>query len=157
MGKERVMDALLESMEGMRRQELVLLEELIQCLAEERESLIHMNVEKLWTLLVRKQDVFGSLEQVHTKIREIQEKGGLEGRVPSKERRPLTALAQRARLLKEEIKARVKENVVFIRETLCFIDELVRSLTHSGSLEYSYNPAKNGRREASARIFHREV
>lgn len=144
------MEKPVEPKEESFRKEALLLEELVRCLSEERENLIHLNKERLWTLMERKEEILLSLQEIRKDRKETESNDCAKGR-------PFMKPAPRIALLCEEIKARVKENSAFIQEILSFIDDLFRGLGSLGRPEPVYSPVRNTMREVSSSLFHKEV
>ncbi|MBW1720729.1 MAG: flagellar export chaperone FlgN [Deltaproteobacteria bacterium] len=136
------------------RKKASLLQGLLQCLEQERDHLIHLNVPKLWELLEEKQELIRAIEELRTRILSLE---GDESRGRGRARAPFPLLARKIARLKEEIAARAKENVTFIRDTLVFFDELISILLSGGNEEPAYRRAVKGPSDSTSAIYHMEV
>jgi hypothetical protein len=80
----------------------------------------------------------------------------LPDREPAR-RHALQGFSREIQRLKQEIGARVRENVSFIQETLQFFDEIVQVFASGGRSEYCYEPVPKRQRNPSCLIFEREA
>jgi len=151
------MESSIQTIEGIYRRKVSLFKELINCLDLERDSLINLNIENLWSLMEEKQRILISIEDEGTQIKKIIEKNYPDQDIPERGGRLITELSQKMADLKEEIKIRVKENVTFIQESLDFFDEIISIFANGGRVEHSYRPTRNGQKALSALIYHKEV
>lgn len=151
------MESSLQMIEGSYRRKASLFKELVNCLDLERDNLINLNIEGLWSLMEEKQGILLSIEDEGEQIKKIMEKDYPDQDVPEPGRRPIMELSQKIADLKEDIKVRVKENVTFIRESLDFFDEIISIFANGGRVEHSYRPTRKGQRGLSTLIYHREV
>ena len=151
------MESSIQTIEGIYSRKVSLFKELINCLDLERDDLINLNIENLWSLMEKKQRILVSIEDEGKQIKKIMEKNYPDQDIPERGGRPITELSQKIADLKEEIKVRVKENVTFIRESLDFFDEIISIFAKSGRVEHSYRPTRKGQKTLSALIYHKEV
>ena len=151
------MEASLQSTEKIYRRELSLFQELLNCLTLEKDNLINLDMESLWDLMEKKKRIIESIEDGREQMKKITEENHPKQGLAGKGRRPFMALSKRLDHLKEEIKVRVKENVVFIQESLEFFDEIISTFAMGGEVEHSYGPVRKKQKEFSTRIYHREV
>ena len=145
-----------QNIEDIYRQEVALFEKLLGCVKSERDSLISLNVEDLWTLMEKKQKIIDDLDDTHGRIRCFREKSDQGHDAPVEDRRFILGLSKKIAALKEEIRVRSGENVSFIRETLGFFNEVMSSLVRGGS-DDSYHPTRKSPKGISTFIYHREV
>ena len=151
------MEASLQSTEKIYRRELSLFQELLNCLTLEKDNLINLDMENLWDLMEKKKKILESIEDGRQQMKKITEAGHFKKEQAGKGRRPFMKLSKKIDHLKEEIKARVKENVAFIHESLEFFDEIISIFTMGRRVEHSYSPLTKNQKEFSTRIYHREV
>ena len=149
------MDGKSIKVNGLYKKKISLMEALLQCVTQERENLIHLDVENLWGLMEEKETIMRSLEEIQQEI----DKGAEGQKKPVRHGAGETygEEAVKAASLKEEILTRVKENVSFIQETLGFMDEVVSSLASGKSGDQTYRPLSMAPKEPSPMIYHREV
>lgn len=149
------MDGKRKEANDLYKKKISLMEALLQCVIQERENLIHLDVESLWGLMEEKETIMRSLEETQQEIdkRAVGQKKPVRhgaGNNYGEE-------AVKAAALREEIFARIKENVSFIQETLGFIDEVVSSLASGKSQDQTYRPLSMAPKEPTPMIYHREV
>ena len=138
-----------------------LLQALLGCLHLEQESLITMNLKSLWSLMERKDSLLDSIGLTDQEIRAVEALGSVGGAdgtdLPKEVRQAVRGLSREIQRLKMEIRARVKENVSFIQETLRFFDEIVSIFAAGNRPEVSYEPQPGRARMSSSLIYQREV
>jgi chromosome segregation ATPase len=151
------MESTPQGIEGCYQLKAALLKELLDCLSLEKDNLIDLNLENLWPLMEKKQAVLRDIEGAEERIKAVMERDRSGERVPSKVREALTALSRKINHLQDEIRARVRENVSFIQETLQFFDELITLFISAGQPEQAYHPARKNQKEPTTLLYHREV
>jgi flagellar biosynthesis/type III secretory pathway chaperone len=151
------MELLCGKMEVAYRKKVSLLRELLGCLAQERENLIVPNVQNLWSLMEEKQRLLTSIGETEEEIQGLRNQEPRVQEVSGTDRNPVAALSHEIRRLGEEIKARVRENVSFIQETLLFFDEIISIFAGGGRVAYSYEPVLKRQRTSPSLMYKREV
>lgn len=145
-----------EKTEVYYRRQIVLCEKLLDCVVRERETLIDLDVDRLWSITEEKQRILRSIEEVQTQR---------EGH-RSRDSKEVSALAEygvagklflKLELLKKDIRKRVAENARFVGETLGFFDELVSLLAVGAQGPDSYPPIGRTRKGALPLIYSKEV
>ena len=126
---------------------------LLDCLQLERDHLVHLNIEALWSLLEEKRQILTALEETRSNIRTLAEEEG----IPEKDRSRISSLTKKTDLLREETRARVKENVSFVQDSLDFLDEIFSVVTKGGRQEPSYKPGGTLNQDNSRPLYQREV
>lgn len=151
------MESSLNRIEKAYRKEVSLLQDLLECLSLERDHLVDLNLESLWALMEEKKTVLKSIEETREEIQTlIKEKGKVRG--TSQEIQRLKVLfSRKIERLKEEIGARVRENVSFIQDTLGFIHEMISIFVTGAQPEPAYGRARKTPNESASLIYHREV
>ena len=149
------MDGKSKTVNGLYHRKIDLMEALLHCVTQERENLIHLDVESLWGLMEEKERIMRSLEETQQEIDKGAE--GLKKPVRRGARETYGEEAGKVASLKEEIFTRVKENVSFIQETLGFMDDVVTSLASGKSGDQTYRPLSRAPKEPAPMIYHREV
>jgi len=137
--------------QGLEKQ-VSLLEALRECVALERESLIQVDLARLWTLMERKQGLLRGLESV------AEEGAADDGHeVALNESPSFRDLSMRAAHLRAEIKARSMENTRFIQETLDFITGLIGSIAGGIDTSSTYEGIRKATKTKGALMLSREV
>jgi flagellar biosynthesis/type III secretory pathway chaperone len=158
-------DSLMETgsgrIEDAYREKVSLLQGLLGCLRLEQESLVSMNLKSLWSLMEQKDGLLDSIGRTDQEIRaaeaQVSDGGPARADLPKEVRRAVRDLSREIQHLKMEIRARVKENVSFIQETLRFFDEIVSIFAAGNRTEPSYEPQPRRSRISSSLIYEREV
>jgi hypothetical protein len=146
-----MVDETVDMDQGLEKR-VALLEALRECVALERESLIHVDLARLWTLMERKQGLLRGLKAV---AEEGAAGGGHEGAL--NESRALRDLSMKAAHLQAEIKARSMENTRFIQETLDFITGLIGSIADGVETSSTYEGIRKATKTKGALMLSREV
>ena len=146
-----------QSIEDCYQAKAALLKDLLDCLSLERDNLIDPNLEDLWPLMEKKQAVLRDIEDAEEQIKAVMERDRSGERVPAKGREALAALSRKINHLQDEIRARVRENVSFIQETLQFFNELITLFISAGQPEQVYHPARKNQKGPTTLLYHREV
>ncbi len=142
--------------ENVYRKRIALFMELLKCIERERDSLIIQDLKGLWSIMEEKQKILESLEATKEQLQEIAGKDLSYKDIPIKDRQSIIGMSQTILDLREEAKARIHENVSFIRETIDFFHEIISICTRTGLNEEPYGPGKKNRRESNL-IYHSEV
>lgn len=130
------------------------------CLVLEREKLIQVDIDGLWDLMKRKQEILSSIEEKGKEVRPLAEEhsqNSRETQMTLKERPAIWKMNGILSGLKEEIKLRVKENVAYIQEALGFFDELVSILAVGAEDRGSYEDLRKPLKDSQPLLLHREV
>ena len=138
--------------QGLEKQ-VALLEALLECVALESESLIHVDLARLWTLMERKQVLIRGLESAAKERSSVG--GGQEG--AHMQPRALRDLPIRAARLQAEIKARSRENARFIQDTLDFLSGLIGSIADGIETSSTYEGIRKASKMKGALMLSREV
>jgi hypothetical protein len=145
-----MVDETMDMAQGLEEQ-VALLEALRECVALERESLIHVDLTRLWALMERKQGLLRALESGARK----RVSGGDQAALCQS--RSLRGLSMKAAHLQAEIKARSSENIHFIQETLDFLTGLIGSIAEGAEPSNTYAGIKKVWKTKGALMFSREV
>jgi flagellar biosynthesis/type III secretory pathway chaperone len=151
------MQSALQSIETAYQRKVSLFQELLNCVASERNHLINLNVENLWEIMDKKKKILESIQDLREQIKKIAKEDSTYQNALGKERWPIIEHSRKIASLKKQIKTRVKENVTFIQESLQSFDEIISIFTMDGRLEFSYSPVRKHRKETTIRIYQRKV
>jgi flagellar biosynthesis/type III secretory pathway chaperone len=139
------------------RKKVSLMQGLLGCLNLEKESLVSLNTQSLWSLMEEKDSLLSSIGRTDQEIRAADLQGIDGADLPKDVRQSVKTLAHEIQRLKMEIRARVKENVSFIQETLHFFDEIVSVFAGGNRADSSYEPSRKRARVSPSLIYEREV
>jgi hypothetical protein len=119
---------------------LSLMRELVDCLGRERERLVKADVKGLWEALEEKRAILAAMKEL-----------------PAPPPSSPPELKAEMSLLKEEIRARTRENVEFTRSSLELLDELISLITGAGKEDQGYtHPGARSRRQRPP-VYRRKV
>ena len=145
-----------EITEAHYQRQIVLCEQLLDCVVRERETLIDLDVDRLWSITKEKQRILGSIEELQSQLERDKSRDSKQVFSPAR-RRVAGKLSLRLERLKKDIRKRVAENVEFVGETLGFFDELVSLLVIGAQGPDSYPPIGRTRKGALPLIYSKEV
>jgi len=131
-----------------------LFQRLLDCVTTEKDSLIELNVKKLWSLMEEKQGIIESLEQSRNRIGELIDLDNPYPHIPDGDRRMFMSFFRKIEQLKGEIKQRIQENVSIIQESLSFFHDLVSVFANSAKKENTYEEMVRGNAVGSSSIFY---
>ena len=151
------MESIIKRIEVLFRTEISHLKELLDCVSLETDNLINLNIETLWSLMAEKKRILQSIEDIRGEIGHLLKKGDTDHDISRERQHPIMKLSRTIADLKEEIKARVRENVLFINESLDCFNEIFSIFATGGRADHSYRPAGKSRRELARPIYYREV
>jgi hypothetical protein len=135
-----------------------LFQDLLKCITRERDNLINQDIKGIWSSLAEKQSILDDLEETKHRLAGITERDKLIGDIPQEDRDKIMYLSKTLIRLKQEIRARITENVSFINETLEFFHELISVMTMSEDDKCSsYGPYGNPRKCHRSLIYQGEV
>jgi len=127
-------DHRVQSLVSLFHKKIILTNDLLHCLKKERESLINIDLDSLWSISKEKEEICSKIESIREEI-----VSALDPRI---DQRFLTS-HQILELLPEEHKAEIevirKENMIFIDDSLQFLDEMMSILTGKTTSKILYN------------------
>jgi hypothetical protein len=127
-------DTQMQSLERLLQAKIMLYNELLHCLERERESLITIDLDKLWAISRQKEEICARIRSVRREIIAAVSPGEEEkfftlnrifNVIPAKETSKLQKLHLALVKLGGEIEALRKENMLFIDDSLQFLDEMI--------------------------------
>jgi hypothetical protein len=138
------------------QERIFLYQDLLKCIDHERETLISQDINGIWTSLEEKQKILDSIERTKNNLGNFSGKD--MGNFSREDREKIIRLSRTIIGLKQEIKARTKENISFINDTLEFFNELISTMTKTETDKLnSYGPTGNTRRGQRSSIYQGEV
>jgi len=136
------------SIEKLICNKILLYDDLLHCFMEERDSLINIDLDKLWLISEEKAEICSKIECIKKEVLSIVNKGtnqkgsgfnNIPGLAPPESRPKFHKLFIRLIKLKAEIDALRKENMNFIDDSLAFLDEMVSIITGETKARIVYN------------------
>ncbi len=152
----------IQTLEDLFYEKLVLYQELVECLKEERQFLIDTDMDALWEICDKKQAIVLSIEKVRDKILAALSEASIDHGMDVLSFRLATVLSviphtHRGRFkkvymslgsLKSETRQRSRENKVFVEQSLDFLDELMGIIANAHKASPLYDDGgglnKNG-------------
>jgi len=141
-------DTIMRSLEKLLYQKIMLYNDLLDCFKKEREHLINIDVDKLWTLSKEKETVCSKIKSIRKEIISAANPGIDEksfslkqilNLIPGSERAAYQKLYLTLNRLKSEIEVIRRENVIFINDSLQFLDEMISIITGETESKSMYN------------------
>lgn len=144
-------------LKGLYIKRISLYEDLLGCIKRETDNLISQNIKGIWSSLDEKNKILEAIEENTSCFPEKSGSNPVPADVPRQDMDAIMQLKKKLIDLKQEISVRVKENISFVNETLCFINDIFSSLCKSDKKPdtYSRNPKK--RNGTSNLIYRNEV
>lgn len=145
---------------------IMLYDDLLYCFKAERESLISINLDKLWEISKEKEDI---CEHINTTRQEIMAAVDLQedpqvfnlnrtmDLIPREFKAEFQKLYLRLIKLKSEIEIMRKENMVFVDDSLQFLDDIIAIITGRDRSKPVYNDRCHLRKSNPYFLLSREV
>ena len=134
-----------------------LYEDLLGCIKRESDNLINQNIKGIWSSLDEKKEILKAIEENTRCFPENSDSNPPPADIPRQEIDAIMQFKRKLSDLKQEIGARVKENISFINDTLGFINDLFLSLSNIKDKPDIYGRERNKRNGLSNLIYHNEV
>ena len=147
------METDVRGIENLCLERIHLFQRLLDCVTIEKDSLVELNVKKLWSLMEEKQQIIESLEQSRNRIGELIDLENPYQHIPDGDRRMFMSIFHKIEQLKGEIKQKIQENVSIIQESLSFFHDLVSVFANSAKKENTYEEMVRGKGLESSSIF----
>lgn len=158
------------TIETLFHEKLMLYRELVETLKEEKERIIHADVDALWRVSEKKQAIVGHIEDVRgqildalTRLGICHEMNGLNYQasrvmslLPLEQKKQLSGAHFSLTTLKEEINSISRDNKHYIESYLSMLDDLIAILTGGGNQPLTYSKSQKAA-IAGPRVLHREV
>ena len=141
-------DYIIQSLERLFYQKIVLYNDLLDCFKNERESLINIDLDKLWSISKEKEEICSKINSIQHEIisilnPEIDQKSfspkHILHLIPGKDRAKFQKLDMTLLKLKAELEVLRKENMIFINDSLQFLDEMMSIIVGETKSQIMYN------------------
>ncbi len=145
---------------------IMLYDDLLHCFKAERESLIGINLDKLWKISKEKETICANINTVRQKImaavdlqRDLNDfdLSRIMDLIPREFKAEFQKLYLRLIKLKSEIEIMRKENVVFVDDSLQFLDEIIAIITGKDASKMLYNDKCHLKKPDPYMLLSREV
>lgn len=162
----------MEKLENLFYKKIMLYQELVEVLAEERAFLIKTEMDALWEISDKKQDIARRIEAIRADIIQALSEASVVYQadvtpfslsavlsvIPHGERDRFRKHYLSLVNLKAEIRQRSQENKRFVEQSLDFLDELIGILTNSTETNEAYtNSGASSDNNGGNLLLHKEV
>jgi len=158
-------------LENLFHEKLFLYRDLLEILKKEREYILATDVDSLWWVSKKKQEIAEKIEGLRREVLAILAEGSIEHHmddssfqmsrilpfVPEEIGLGLKKLNLSLTALKSEIKNRVKENKHLVEECLEVLDELIGIIAGAGRKESVYDNGRPAAKIKTNLLLHKEV
>ena len=141
-------EMIIQSIEKLFYEKILLYNDLLHCFMNERESLINIDLDKLWRISVEKEEICAKIKSVRQEIISAIDSGTdqkyldlnlTSGIIPEQNGAKFQKLNRTLIKLKSEIEVMRKENMTYINESLHFLDEMISIITGESKPGLIYN------------------
>jgi hypothetical protein len=138
----------IQLLEDLLCQQIMFYDDLVHYLHKEREALIHIDLDGLWGISEKKEEVCRKLKSIQDEISSLvkpmlaQGSHALEdigGLMPGKSRVVFHKLYITLAGLEREVQTLRQENMTFVKDSLRFLDDMISIITGEGNLDRIYN------------------
>ncbi len=145
---------------------IVSYQNLIECLRDEREALIQIDLDRLWEISGDKEvllDRIGSLrEEIIATLRQgtglqYSELSGIPALVPLELREKFRRLYRTLATLRKEIEVLRKQNMAFINDSLHFLDHMISIIMGESETKITYNHRRELTKPCSPVLMYKEA
>ena len=159
-------DHRVQLLEGLFHKKIILSNDLLHCLKKESESLINIDLDSLWTISKEKEDICSKIESIREQIvsalnQTIDQRFLTSHQIlellPEEHKATFRKLFQTLLKLKGEIEVIRKENMIFIDDSLQFLDEMMSILTGKTKTKILYNDKCHWSRSGTNVLLSREA
>jgi flagellar biosynthesis/type III secretory pathway chaperone len=141
-------DEIIRSLERLLHEKIMLYNDLLQCFEVEKESLLAIDLDKLWSISKEKDEICAKICALRHEIislcnsRNVEEPFDLNeilALIPAEKRAPLQKLHLTLVKLRCEIEMLRKENTLFVDDSLRFLDEMISIITGEAGSRILYD------------------
>jgi flagellar biosynthesis/type III secretory pathway chaperone len=153
------------------QEKLLLYRDLLEVLKQERKRILDTDVDSLWEISRKKQEIAGKIEGLRREVLAILTEASIDhdmdgssfqvpkilSLVPEKIGLGLKNLNLSLTAIKGEINNRVKENKRLVEECLDMLDELIGIIANAGRAESVYDKGRPPANTKTNLLLHKEV
>lgn len=142
-------DAIIHSLEKLFYKKIMLYNDLLHYFNKEKESLINIDLDKLWSISKEKEEICSEIKSIRQEIISIVDDPGTDQSsfnfnrildlIPRENRAKFQKLYRTLIKLKGEVELLRKENMSYINDSLQFLDEILSILTGETKSEMMYD------------------
>ena len=140
--------------------------ELRHCLAREKAALIDLNMDSLWAISREKEEICGEIEKNRSELfsvlsrsfnHEFTQLSHTLDFLPNDVRPQFQQMYRRISRIKGEIEAMRKENMIYINDSLRFLDQMISIFTGETQAKPLYTDQCQFRKTSHSLMLNREV
>ena len=159
-------DTIVQSIEKLICDKILLYNDLLHCFMEERDSLINIDLDKLWRISEEKEEICSKIDSIRQEIisavkpsadQETFDLNQILGMIPRGDRPKFRQLYQVLIRLNGEVQALRKENRLFIDDSLNFLDEMISIITGNTESKIMYNNKRRITESGASILLRREA
>lgn len=159
-------DHIIQLLEKLFYKKILLYNDLLHCLKRERESLINIDLDKLWGISREKEETCSQIKSIRQEIistvnlgidEESFNPNHILDLIPRESRAKFEKLYLTLIKLKSEIEILRKENMIFIDDSLQFLDDLISIITGKETSKIMYNEKCHLRKSGANILLSREA
>ena len=141
-------DHIIQSLEKLFYQKIMLYHDLLHCFEKEQESLITIDMDTLWGISKQKEEMCTKIHAIRQEIMSSVNLRADQGSfdlnrilalIPFNKRAPFQNSYLTLVKLRSEIEALRKGNMIFVDDSLQFLDEMISVITGEGGSRMLYN------------------
>jgi len=138
----------IQSLERLLHKKIMLYHDLLECFKEEREYLINVDLDELWSISKKKEELCARIQSIRQEIiactfpgtnRESFYLAQVFELIPKDKRATCHALYLTLTRIKSEIEVLRKENMIYIDDSLQLLDEIMSIITGNTTGRIIYN------------------
>ena len=158
--------SVIDLLEKLFYKKIMLYNDLLYCFKEERESLININLDKLWGLSKEKDEIClkirSAREEMLSAVDQKDEQqsfslNAIMDLIPGEYRANFHKLYLRILKLKSEVEILRQQNMIFIDDSLKFMDEMISIISGETESRFIYNDQCHLRKSGPNLFLNREV
>ena len=159
-------DIIIQSLEKLFYKKIMLYNDLLRSLNMERESLVDINLDRLWQISKEKEEISSKIISIRQEIisvldletdRKSFNLSRIPGLVPREARARFHELYRTLITLKSEVEILRKENMIFVDDSLHFLDEMISIITGESGSGIMYNDKCHFNKSGAHALLNREV
>ena len=159
-------DTIVQSLEKLFYQKILLYNDLLDCFKREKESLLNIDLDSLWNISKEKEHICSKITSLREEIIAavnlgIEEKSfnlnQILDVIPVKKRDEFQKLYLTLINLRSEIEVLRKENMLFIDDSLQFLDEMISIITGETKSKIMYNAKCHVSKSGAPILLNREA
>lgn len=156
----------IQLLERLLQRKIMLYHDLLECFEKERESLINVDLDELWCISKKKEELCARIQSIRQEIiacacsgkdRESFNLANVLDLIPRDKRATCHTLFLTLARIKSEIEVLRKENMVYIDDSLQLLDEIISIISGNTIGRIIYNEKCHLCKSSTNKLLSREV